>query len=1060
MRARRNASPTISLRTLSGFFVALFASANLAFAADSAPVPMAAADWSIELVRQAPSILFPTAIVTSPDGTIYLGQDPMDMPGPPTSPIDSVVAIKNGKVQVFAEKLWAVMGLEWSDNTLFVVHAPYLSAFRDTDGDGKADERIDLITGLGPKLPGFSGINDHVASGLRLGIDGFLYISVGDKGIPRGVGKDGKVIQLFGGGVIRIRPDGTGLEVVSTGERNPLSVALSATDEIFTYGNDDDSKKWPNSLTHHIVGGHYGYPYQFLTAPFRSLPIMDGQLGGSGTQGICYNEDGLPSNYRGNLFFCDWGLQTVFRYTVEKNGATFRVKTKTPFVTKGDVGDFRPFSIAVSDDPRSLYLVDWAFTGWLADGPKTGRLYRLSYNGEDKPPLMRPLRGLDLESLVQALDHPALAVRRDAQIQIVKRGEASVVRLFTRLEQGEPEKGRLHALWALDAIRSTEAAGAIRNALTDQSPGLRLQAARSVGNRGDLVALPPLISLLRDSDPAIRREAAIALGRLGDSTAAPGLLAALGDADPFVAWSIRHAIRTLNAWDAEALTTALLDPKRREDALKVCDESWSPIVVNALVQAFAKTPEAAQRTKLVATLSGLYHQYPAWTGAWFGTNPLAGQLPQKSQPWDAGAMSRIQAGLTVALNDPDSEVRLRAVAGLYLVGRPALGTLRAALGIEKESHNLAAICASLGALSDFSAAPALGAIVLDANRPADVRITALDALGNLRGPQALNARITLVYDPKAPAALVARALPPLGREGIIPANDLIAFLDHSDPAIRSAALRALTLKKGKTLPSEVIAGVLSRLEDKDSGVRKAAMESVVMLNLRAAIPKLIAAGLKEEMKADATLALAAMPDATALPVYLAALRDRSPDVRRAGESALLAIRESVKADLETAVKSGRYDGPAALALERILTRFTSVISWKVIGPFARTTAPVFVGERSIDFGRSHSGVEGRTIAWNSRNGDPTTGRVVLDDFKGGVGDRGGFGYDTNGSPDLSSFGYSEIPSDTDREALFLIGSSGSLIVTLNEQIFIRITTSQDGLTPLIATLFPSCSKKG
>ena len=67
--------------------------------------------------------------------------------------------------------------------------------------------------------------------------------------------------------MIRIRPDGTGLEVVSTGECNPRGIALSATDEIFTFGTDDDSKKWPNSLTHHIVGGHYGFPYQFLTAP-------------------------------------------------------------------------------------------------------------------------------------------------------------------------------------------------------------------------------------------------------------------------------------------------------------------------------------------------------------------------------------------------------------------------------------------------------------------------------------------------------------------------------------------------------------------------------------------------------------------------------------------------------------------------------------------------------------------------------------------------------------------------------------------------------------------------
>ncbi len=220
----------------------------------------------------------------------------MDMPGPPTSPIDSVVAIKDGKVRTFADRLWSVMGLEWVDGTLFVVHSPFLSAFRDTDGDGKADWRVDLITGLGPPRPGFSGMNDHVASGIRLGMDGFLYIAVGDKGIPRGIARDGTTIQLRGGGVIRIRPDGTGLEVVSTGERNPLSVALSATDEVFTYGNDDDSKRWPNSLTHHIVGGHYGYPYEFLTAPSRALPIMGGQAGGAGRRGSATTRTGCRPN--------------------------------------------------------------------------------------------------------------------------------------------------------------------------------------------------------------------------------------------------------------------------------------------------------------------------------------------------------------------------------------------------------------------------------------------------------------------------------------------------------------------------------------------------------------------------------------------------------------------------------------------------------------------------------------------------------------------------------------------------------------------------------------------
>ncbi len=179
------------------------------------------------------------------------------------------------------------------------------------------------------------------------------------------------------------------------------------------YGNDDDSKKWPNSLTHHIVGGHYGYPYQFLTAADRCLPIVAGQFVGSGTQGVCYNEDGLPVDYRGNLFFCDWGLQTVYRMKVERQGGTFRLKAKSEFVTKGATADFRPFSLAVTPNDDGFYLVDWAFSGWLVDGPPTGRLFKLTYAGTPRTnPTPRPV-GDDSKTLLAALDHPAHSVRLD-----------------------------------------------------------------------------------------------------------------------------------------------------------------------------------------------------------------------------------------------------------------------------------------------------------------------------------------------------------------------------------------------------------------------------------------------------------------------------------------------------------------------------------------------------------------------------------------------------------------------------------------------------------------------
>ena len=70
-------------------------------------------------------------MVEDADGTIYLGEAPTDMNGPPTVTHDCVVRLrwKDGKLEktTFADKLWAVMGLELVDDTLYVVHAPYLA---------------------------------------------------------------------------------------------------------------------------------------------------------------------------------------------------------------------------------------------------------------------------------------------------------------------------------------------------------------------------------------------------------------------------------------------------------------------------------------------------------------------------------------------------------------------------------------------------------------------------------------------------------------------------------------------------------------------------------------------------------------------------------------------------------------------------------------------------------------------------------------------------------------------------------------------------------------------
>lgn len=1011
-------------------------SVNHAHGQEARPLPAVARGWAIEQVIEAPAILFPTAIVSAPDGTIYLGQDPMDMPGPPTEPIDSVVAIRDGKVRVFADKLWAVMGLEWADDTLYVVHAPYLSAFRDTDGDGRADERTDLMTGLGPKIPGFSGINDHVASGMRLGLDGFLYIAVGDKGIPRGVGRDGKVIQLKGGGVIRIRPDGSDVQVVSTGERNPLSVALSKTDEIFTYGNDDDSKKWPNSLTHHIVGAHFGYPYEFLNEPERSLPVLAGQIGGSGTQGVCFNEDGLPERYRGDLYFADWGLQTVFRYKVEPAGATFRVVEKEALVEKGPVSDFRPFSVGVGSDRSSLYVVDWGFMGWLASGPQTGRLYRLRYVGDDRvapaPGSTRPT----IDSNLNELDHPAHSIRMAAQRRLARGGVETEERLIARLLAPSAGLGRLHALWALDSIGGERARGAIRRALSEPDRDLRLQAIRSAGIRRDGGALAALVASVADRDPVIRREAAIALGALGDPSTASVLLERLGDPDRFVAWAIRDAIRRIDHWDESELTRAILDPVRGADAIALADQVYRQPVVRALELAFMQGGrlDPSRRIELMKVLSRLYRQYPDWSGNWFGTNPLAGEFPARTRDWDPEAMAVVARALARGLSDSEPAVRRAAVAGLLEVGPPASPALTTHLAGETDPECLAQTATALGLLGAEAATRELASLASNPGRSLEVRQAALDALCRLQGREAATARLAIAFDQNSPAPLVARAVETLGRLAALPPNDLAGFFYHDEAIVRAAALRAVSTWPANRVPADTRDAILTCLEDAEPRPRRAAIEAAGRLQLSRAIPSLIRIAAMPEFRSEAILSLCSIPDRRAVSLFLQALSDRDTRVRKAAEHALIALRDQVQTELLEAARSGQITSGAAVALERILARFRPITGWKVIGPFARTTAQVFIGERSIDLDQSHSGVEGRSIRWADRPADPRTGRVILNDFKEGSGDRGGFGYDTNGSPDLAAFGYVELESEQDREAMLLVGSSGSLILTLNEEV--------------------------
>ena len=291
------------------------------------PKPTVPKDFNVSIFAAAPDIFSPASMAVSPNGDVYIGEDPYNTSDKREMGLAKVLLCRdtNGDGQAdrfitFATHINSPQGMCFVGDTLYVTHAPFLTAFRDVDGDGVADTREDLITGFGP-VP--VGLVHHIPSGVRMGIDGFLYVSVGDKGIVKATGTDGHSIELHGGGVVRVRPDGTMLEVYSVGQRNIYDVAVSPTMDVFTRDNTNDGDGWWSRLSHIQRNGSYGYPTLYTNFADEIIPAIGDYGSGSATGSLFVQDTRWPKPYGNSLYAIDWAKGVLYRHELKPKGATF-----------------------------------------------------------------------------------------------------------------------------------------------------------------------------------------------------------------------------------------------------------------------------------------------------------------------------------------------------------------------------------------------------------------------------------------------------------------------------------------------------------------------------------------------------------------------------------------------------------------------------------------------------------------------------------------------------------------------------------------------------------------
>ena len=877
----------------------LLTSLGIAWAGE---VPLARSPWKTSLVAQAPEIRHPSVVACAPDGRVFVAEDPMDISRPAHAKEGRIRCIHpDGRITLFAEGLHAIFGMQYLEGRLYVLHNPKFSVFRDDNGVGK--EPMDLIEQTNPN-PWALDWNDHVPANFKLGMDGRFYVAVGDKGIYGAVGKDGRRADLHGGGILRLRPDGTELEVFSTGVRNILDVGLSSEDDIFTYDNTDENH-WMGRVTQMVDGGFYGYPFDFIPQRPYTLWMFADYGAGAATGVETYRAGALPVEFADNLFLADFGQRNVRRVRLNRVGATFQA-TKDELLFLNPPGDFRPVGIAFSVDGYSLYVCDWQHRDSKAE-VVTGRLWKVEWQG---PRSHRTLPGwfvdaaqgsgnagkFELPALIDGLRHPNHGVRLTAQRRLTERGPEVIPSLrFLLSSSSESLYSRIHALWALDGIDSQLASKVALELLqtSEPKPELRLarQLIRQIGESKYVEAVTVLVNQSASNDESIQFQAATAFGRLGKQGGIPALHALLKSPSLFVRHAAFRALERLGLTDGSLWATILQgfrssDGLVREGILHSLRNVHDTKLIDALGAALAE-PNQQGRAEITRALARCLGKTVPWRGEWWAYHPFRLSPPARTNRWE-GSEKTLHL-LISQLQDSLAEIREIAAVGLgTFQDDDGIKAMLERFDLETEPTTRNVLLKGL-ALSKNSAVRPLVIRLLKSFEPNsaldyDAVISMARAIG---GEEMIDALSNVLQ--RGDERLLVPAIEALSESGSHRAQELLSRIaGESKEEGRIAAIRALG-KLGGPNAAKLLTGYLS---DSAPAIRRAAVQGLANIKSQDAIPALLTLWSSPESIPDVLHALAASPDIRALDAYLSGLGSKQISLRAACRKALTQIRDA------------------------------------------------------------------------------------------------------------------------------------------------------------------------
>ncbi len=455
-------------------------------------------------------------------------------------------------ITTFAEGFNSVVtgiaaGILYHDGWVYVTVAPDLMRLRDTNDDGVADAREIVAHGFGMHIA-YAGHDMH---GPRIGPDGRIYWSIGDKGVNV-MSKEGvKWFYPHEGCVLRCEPDGSGFEVFAHGLRNIQEVAFDDFGNLFGVDNDADMpgerERFVYITERSDSGWRCGHQYQksdsrwmrdgiwkpahaaqplFITPPLANYS--------NGPAGFIHEPGtALGDSLRGHFILNQFPSGKMNAFQIEPRGASFVMKNDR-VIHSGIMGiglAFTPQGSLIMADWSGGYPLDEVGHIWTADDP----------TAQISPERQETAKLLNSPLDASHLSHRDQRVRLAAQFQLVKKGDFAALQAIATDKKAK-QLARIHAIWGLgQGLRAKKIeASTLTALLTDTDPEILTQVAKMLGDVS--TDGKTLIPLLASNSPRVRFHAAIALGKLQEPSATKTLLelAKKEQTDPFM----RHAFVT------------------------------------------------------------------------------------------------------------------------------------------------------------------------------------------------------------------------------------------------------------------------------------------------------------------------------------------------------------------------------------------------------------------------------------------------------------------------------------------------------------------------------------